>query len=199
MPKTKEQCDKIKQQTKKQIVDVAIKLFAYKGFAATKIGEVAKEAGVSTGLMYHYFASKEELFRYIVEETVQMSNQGLLYFEQLPMTAAQKIMALSHMVTEDILKNEEQVARFMMMVQAGLYSGDVAINTSMFEGMNIPIEVTARIIEEAQQEGVAKEGSPLMLANLFWATVNGLCMQKLIAGEHCAMPTVEDMSAMILR
>ncbi|MGL5675721.1 MAG: TetR/AcrR family transcriptional regulator [Cellulosilyticaceae bacterium] len=199
MPKTKEQCEEIREQTKKQISDAAIRLFACRGFTATKISEVAKAAGVSMGLMYHYFSSKEELFSYLVEETTRLSNEGLLYFENLPLPPREKIMALAQMVVEGILVNEEQVPRFMMMIQAGLSSEEISLNKALYKEKNVPIEVTARIIKAAQEEGVAKEGDPLVLSTLFWAMVQGLCMQKLITKECTAMPTVTILSQMLLK
>ncbi|MEG0326295.1 MAG: helix-turn-helix domain-containing protein [Cellulosilyticaceae bacterium] len=99
-----------------QIQEAAIKVFAYRGFTATKIGDIAKEVGISVGLLYHYFSSKEELFTHLVEETIALSNQGLRYFETLELPPTQKIIALAQMVNEGILVNTEQAPRFMMMV-----------------------------------------------------------------------------------
>ena len=46
-------------------METGLKLFSQKGYEATSIRAIAKEAGVSLGLMYNYFASKEELLREI--------------------------------------------------------------------------------------------------------------------------------------
>jgi AcrR family transcriptional regulator len=49
------------QQTRQQILDAALKLFQKKGFEATTMRDVAKEAGLAVGAAYYYFKSKEEL------------------------------------------------------------------------------------------------------------------------------------------
>lgn len=49
------------QNTKERIYTAALKLFAEKGYGETTLREIAKESGVSLGLAYRYFASKEEL------------------------------------------------------------------------------------------------------------------------------------------
>ena len=51
-----------------EIVLAALDLFVEKGFAATRMDEIAKRAGVTKGTVYLYFPSKEDLFRAVVEE-----------------------------------------------------------------------------------------------------------------------------------
>lgn len=53
-----------------EIVAAALALFHSKGFAASKIEDVAHAAGVTKGTVYLYFASKEELFKAAIRETV---------------------------------------------------------------------------------------------------------------------------------
>lgn len=54
--------------TRKQLIDSAYKVLAEKGYEATSVKEIAREAGVSPGLVHYYFASKEELFVAVVKE-----------------------------------------------------------------------------------------------------------------------------------
>lgn len=51
-----------------EIVEAALDLFVEKGFAATRMDEIAKRAGVTKGTVYLYFPSKEDLFRAVVED-----------------------------------------------------------------------------------------------------------------------------------
>ncbi len=53
-----------------EIARVALDLFVSRGFAATKLDDVAKAAGVSKGLPYLYFKSKEELFKAVIAEAI---------------------------------------------------------------------------------------------------------------------------------
>lgn len=50
------------------LLEVALKLFAEQGFAATSIKDIAKRAGVAPGLLYHYFPSKEDLLNAVLKE-----------------------------------------------------------------------------------------------------------------------------------
>jgi AcrR family transcriptional regulator len=53
-----------------EIVEAALAVFAEKGFAAARLDEIAARAGVSKGALYLYFATKEELFRAVVEQAI---------------------------------------------------------------------------------------------------------------------------------
>ena len=54
----------------REIARAALELFVTRGFAATKLEDVAKAAGVSKGLPYVYFKSKEELFKAVIAEAI---------------------------------------------------------------------------------------------------------------------------------
>jgi len=59
-----------KEDRPKEITAAAFDAFAEKGFAATRVDDVAKRAGVSKGLLYLYFKTKEELFKAVVKSVV---------------------------------------------------------------------------------------------------------------------------------
>ena len=67
MPRTAEQNEQIRQATRTAIVEAAMTCFAQNGYAHTSIRQIATQAGVSTGLMYHYFESKEALLEAVFE------------------------------------------------------------------------------------------------------------------------------------
>jgi len=60
-PKSKERFKEIREARREDIEQAALKCFAMNGYHATTISHIAKEAGISKGLLYNYFSSKEEL------------------------------------------------------------------------------------------------------------------------------------------
>ena len=68
MPRTKEQNEAIRVEKQQLIMGAALKLFAEKGYDATSIDKIAKEAGISKGLLYSYFKSKEELLQVLITD-----------------------------------------------------------------------------------------------------------------------------------
>ena len=69
-PRTKEQFAEMREQKSQLISEKALELFAEHGYEATSISMIAKEAGVSKGLIYNYFSSKEEILKEIIEHVV---------------------------------------------------------------------------------------------------------------------------------
>lgn len=56
-------------EKRRLILDAAVRVFARKGYHSSRVGDIAEEAGVAHGLLYHYFASKEELLETVFRET----------------------------------------------------------------------------------------------------------------------------------
>ena len=89
-PRTPEQFEEIRESRKQQIMDTALELFAKQGYANCSIAQLAKHSGISKGLMYNYFESKEALLETIIEEGmseilayVDPDHDGILTTEEL--------------------------------------------------------------------------------------------------------------------
>ncbi|NQT78444.1 MAG: TetR/AcrR family transcriptional regulator [Bacteroidetes bacterium] len=85
MPRTPEQFEKLREEKRRQIMDAALELFANEGYHSTSISNIAMQAGISKGLMYNYFESKEELVSSIIDSGIEImedlfdpNNDGVL-------------------------------------------------------------------------------------------------------------------------
>lgn len=67
MPRKKEDNKVIQEVSRRKILMAAFELFANSGYAQTTVDRIASRAGVSKGLIYHYFGSKEEILLGLVE------------------------------------------------------------------------------------------------------------------------------------
>jgi AcrR family transcriptional regulator len=65
-PRTPEQFEEIREEKKHLIMQAALELFANEGYHTSSISIIAKKAGISKGLMYNYFESKEGLLKAII-------------------------------------------------------------------------------------------------------------------------------------
>ena len=70
MPRTQEQFELIRSERMDAILTSALFLFATKGYDSTTLDEIAKDAGCSHGLLYHYFKDKYTLYDYLVNSVV---------------------------------------------------------------------------------------------------------------------------------
>ncbi|MFA9215925.1 MAG: TetR/AcrR family transcriptional regulator [Sphingomonadaceae bacterium] len=67
---SKPRWERRKDARPQELLAAALGLFVERGFAATRLEDVARRAGVSKGTLYLYFANKEELFKAVVRETI---------------------------------------------------------------------------------------------------------------------------------
>jgi AcrR family transcriptional regulator len=65
------------EETRRRLLEVARRLFAERGFAATPTEEIVREGGVTRGALYHHFRDKQDLFRAVVEELQQQIVQRI--------------------------------------------------------------------------------------------------------------------------
>lgn len=70
-PRTPKQFEEMREEKKTLIMDVALEHFAKEGYHNTTITHIAKHAGISKGLMYNYFESKEELLTEIINRSME--------------------------------------------------------------------------------------------------------------------------------
>ncbi|MDR1553500.1 MAG: TetR/AcrR family transcriptional regulator, partial [Prevotellaceae bacterium] len=120
MPRTKEQNADIKELSIEKIRDAGLKLFATKGLAATSIVDISELAGISTGLMYHYYKSKEDLYAELVKSAVTSANAAVLEVAEMPLSPMEKIMLLAKNMLESIEKYEMTAYFFVLMPQVFL-------------------------------------------------------------------------------
>ena len=88
---------------RKELLTKCFDLFAQRGYGSLTMRQVAQEIGVSTGTLYHYFASKEELFRQLIAE---ISEQDILRATdeieaQSLKTIKERILALGQFIAEN--------------------------------------------------------------------------------------------------
>lgn len=63
MPRTKAQYETIRKESRQKILDAALEVFAKQGYHSSTVDAIAKTAGISKGLMYNYFKSKEDVLQ----------------------------------------------------------------------------------------------------------------------------------------
>ncbi len=99
-----------KQARPGEILGAALKTFAEKGFAATRMEDIATRAGVTKGTIYLYFPSKEDVFKNLVRETMGPALTG---FEQNLhgfSGSAREMLAMMISAIADFLQDEERAA-----------------------------------------------------------------------------------------
>ena len=80
------------------ILDAAVRVFARKGYHTSRVGDIAEEAGVAHGLLYHYFKSKDELLETIFSNTWTLMLEAISGVESLDEPARETLRKVSAIV-----------------------------------------------------------------------------------------------------
>lgn len=175
MPTREEQ----KKQRRRLIISKALELFVKKGYSETKIGDIAKAADMSVGLMFHYFESKEQLY----EELVQMGADGTNIPQQMNFENPLDFFEGFLNALFTYAKEQPWVFyMFVLMSQARRSEGIPSHIREIAMGVN-QVEQSAEIIKEGQQYGYFKEGDPYTLSFTFWSSVQGIMEQLAVSPE----------------
>lgn len=74
-PRSKEQFEELREASVRKILDASLELFGTKGFEATSISMIAAQAGISKGLIYNYFESKEALLDALIQDLMKIGDE----------------------------------------------------------------------------------------------------------------------------
>jgi len=88
----------VPEDKRQLILDAAVRVFARKGYHTSRVGDIAEEAGVAHGLLYHYFKSKDELLETIFSNTWTLMLEAISGVESLDEPARETLRKVSAIV-----------------------------------------------------------------------------------------------------
>ncbi len=197
MPRTKEQFEAMRLATSEKILAAAGELFAKKGLAGTNVQEIADLAGISIGLLYRHYKTKEELFDALVSE----ASDGLAEVAKLFLSDAPPVKIIENFCKEvvtDVEKNDDFNNSIMLITQA-ITSGNqsAALQTLLMRDKEM-FDALKKLVERGQSERVCRPGNPYDLALLFCSMLQGISQFKLVLKEEYKAPAPESLSSILL-
>jgi len=180
---------KIKDERRERILSAGLRLFATKGISATKIADISSALGISQGLVYHYFRSKEEIFTELIRSAFEKMNSACRYLESLDLPPLEKIgMAIKELLNG--IEKDEDTPLYHLLIALATSSEAVPEDTkTIIRSENtLPYEVIKRIIIKGQKQGTIKKHNPEEMALVFWTTVKGLAIHKAAHGKRYRSP-----------
>jgi AcrR family transcriptional regulator len=190
MPRSEEANVQIKDDRQKQILASALKVFIHKSFAAAKMCDIATEAGISYGLMYHYFQSKEDIYAELVRNAVDSSRQTIEHIRTDDSEPIDKMRSLARAISKSVNERQSAGYSFVLMMEAmtsGTYPVQAALHSRDHER---PLGMLVSVVEEGQRKGQIAPGDPLELVLTFFSAVLGLASLK-VSGTMTSMPDPE--------
>ena len=135
------------EEKRRTILDAAARVFARKGFHTSRVGDIAEEAGVAHGLLYHYFSSKDEVLETIFREHWSNVLDRIHEAEEAEGTATERLAAIARALFSSWLR-EPDVVRVVIR--------EIARTAEVEEHVGElvkPIGAIRRVIGEGQASG----------------------------------------------
>ena len=164
------------EMRKWQILDIALSHFIQYGFHGTSTRKIAEEAGISSGLMFHYFPNKLALYEALIE------------------IGCEKLTIESGEGESPLVFFERQIEWFLSVATqnnfASINARDVSeravqmMKNHDVEAMSVPY------IKKGQELGVIRAGDPLTLSVLFYSSIQGFA-EMLVARNDLKLPEKE--------
>jgi AcrR family transcriptional regulator len=188
--------DELKAKQRERLLNAASTVFARSGFLGTKVTDIAAAAGVSHGLVHHYFRSKAEVFVAIIERAMTNAAQLPAVLAAIPGTYRQRLEWFVGQVFQGV---KEMPEVFFLSVEATANAAAPAEARRLVAEQGLKsMEGLARFIAEGQSAGEFKAGAPTLLAMHLLALVQGLALQRLGVADFPFDPSVEIAMGLLL-
>ena len=150
------------EERRQQILQAAVRAFARKGYHACRVSDIAAEAGVAYGLVYHYFASKEALLQAIFDETWGAMLDTIGSVEQLDEPATEQVRKVTEIVLRTWKRDPDLVR---LLVREVTRNQQLERETDEIERA---FEALQRIVERGQAAGEFRSDLDARLAATIW-------------------------------
>ncbi len=168
-----EKNEQIREERQAAILKEARRLFVQRGLSATKISDIAAAAGLSHGLVYHYFPTKDAIYEAIVARAIEPVLEATAAARTGSGSATDRLRAL----TVELLRTVEQEPDTMVLiVQATCTSTPSHVDALIADfGEKIFGNLVALLVE-GQRAGEVADADPEEIAFLYFAAVQGIAL-----------------------
>ena len=164
--------EQMREEAVAVLTKTALQVFAEYGFHGTTMNRIATASGLSKGLTYHYFPSKEKLFYHLIDSAIEISVRTWSDAFDSPGTAWEKIQRLAENLVE-ISFTEDNSRYYLIMIQAMTQGQSIPGMLEYIQGKTDHFERLPVLIVEAQETGEVAQGDPEVLTSSFLAMFQG--------------------------
>jgi AcrR family transcriptional regulator len=200
LPRSKEQFEEMRNATREKIHSAAMKLFVHQGFGSTNVQDIADTAGISIGLLYRHYKTKDQLFQELVAYAVEGLKRNITIFES-DQTPKKIIEQFVDEVYTDMMEGEE-LANLLILINQSLLADAAAASKQNEEILRVNaglLDATAQLIRKGQQLGEFRLGDAHEMAVFFYAAVQGLAEMKVLLKNNFIMPAPSVLTAFLFK
>jgi AcrR family transcriptional regulator len=157
------------EDKRRQLLDAAVRVFARKGFHASRVGDIAEEAGVAHGLLYHYFESKDQVLEAVFHENWSILVARISSVEETDEPAADQIRHIAAIVLRTWLHLPDVVR---VVIQEFGRSQELS---ERIGELTLPIDVLERVITRGIERGEFRQDvDPAFAATVVYGSIDEL-------------------------
>jgi AcrR family transcriptional regulator len=155
-------------EKRRLILDAAVRVFARRGFNQCRVSDIADEAGVAYGLVYHYFRSKDEVLDTLFLERWNVMLEVIRDLDGQDLSARDKLYAIASFIVDSYRHDPELMKVIIVEVTRAANS----FGQTHLQKINEAYELIAGIVERAQAEGAFKDTvTPRFAAMAFYGVI----------------------------
>ncbi|MCS7204730.1 MAG: TetR/AcrR family transcriptional regulator [Leptospiraceae bacterium] len=158
-----------RERSERKIFQAAIKVIAEQGYHNTRISDIAKEAGVAYGLVYHYFGSKENIMQKIVDEVTKKFSEKIERINTEGIHTLEKLAKISDYIFDTYLASKEIIQLLINEVIK-----EPRINKEKLIGERIINKISAIIEEGKQKKEIYSFIEPKIFTLVFFGSIQML-------------------------
>jgi AcrR family transcriptional regulator len=156
---------------RRQILDAAIRVFARQGFHACRVSDIAREAGVAYGLVYHYFDSKEQILNELFAERWSLLLSAIEEVDGRSIPAREKLDAVAGFIIDSYRHDPELMKVIIVEVTRAANS----FGRTHLPEINQAYEMIAKIVRDAQGAGDFRDDvDPVFASMWFYGAIEQL-------------------------
>jgi TetR/AcrR family fatty acid metabolism transcriptional regulator len=153
------------------ILDAAIRVFAREGFHRCRVSDIAKEADVAYGLVYHYFRSKDEVLDTLFTERWSLLLEAIADVDKQEVPAREKLYAIASFIIDSYHHNPD----LMKVIIVEVTRAANTFGRHHLEEITQAYEGIAAIVSRAQDEGTFRSDISATFASLcFYGAIEQL-------------------------
>jgi TetR/AcrR family fatty acid metabolism transcriptional regulator len=157
------------EDKRRHLLDAAVRVFARKGFHASRVGDIAEEAGVAHGLLYHYFKSKDQVLEAVFHENWSILIARIESVEETDEPAADQLRHIAAIVLRTWLHLPDVVR---VVIQEFGRSPELA---ERIGELTLPIDAIQRVIVRGIERGeFRKDVDPVFAATVVYGSIDEL-------------------------
>jgi len=137
---------------RRAILDAAVRVFARQGFHACRVSDIADEAGVAYGLLYHYFPSKDDVLSTLFLERWRVMLEMIREVDAQPIPAREKLGAIAAFIIDSYAHDPDLMKVIIVEVTRAANS----FGQTHLGQIREAYRMIAEIVTKAQQDGVFK-------------------------------------------